>query len=78
MAVTVVMGKTLENAREFAEKYGLENVKLISPWSFNFRCGELSKLGVARYYVTRETFERYDAIKAVMTLQRFMQKTKGD
>lgn len=67
----VVIGKTLADAQEFAEKWSLPDAQFISPNCYPRRYGTLR---VDQFYVTPEAFKHPIIHKTVLTVQRFMQK----
>jgi hypothetical protein len=70
MANIVVIGRTLADAKAYAEKFELE-AQIVSPQSFHARYNWPL---VDKFYVTREAFEHPNIVRTVMTVQRFMTK----
>lgn len=68
MTGVVVIGKTLADARAYAEKYGLE-AQVISPRSFHAR---YNGLRVDQFYVTRDAFKHAQIHKTILTVQTYM------
>lgn len=73
MTGVVVIGRTLADARSYAEKYSIVGPTLISPASsLRFR-----GLRVSRFFVTREAFEHPQIVRTVLTAQTIM-RHQGD
>ncbi|SDW33222.1 hypothetical protein SAMN04487912_102360 [Arthrobacter sp. cf158] len=71
MTGTVIIGRTIADAKGYAEAHGLTDVSLISPQSFHVR---FRGLQVERFYVTRDAFKHPNICPVVLTVQTFMRK----